>query len=79
VFDLWVVRLIAVVLALTSTKQFYFIHPLSSMRWSWYTHHHFLSRTSSRDLSISDLSVNKQRPTPCALHSKALDNSQFKM
>jgi hypothetical protein len=35
VFDLLVVRLIAVVLALTSTAQFYFIHHLSSTILSW--------------------------------------------
>jgi len=31
VFDLWVVRLISVLSTLTSTGQFCFIHPLSSM------------------------------------------------
>jgi hypothetical protein len=35
--DLLVVRLIAV-LSLTSTEQFYFIDPLSSMISSWYMH-----------------------------------------
>jgi hypothetical protein len=35
--DLLVVRLIAV-LSLTSTEQFHFIHPLSSMISSWYMH-----------------------------------------
>lgn len=35
VFDLLVVRLIAV-LSMTSTGQFYLIHPLSSMILSWY-------------------------------------------
>jgi len=38
VFDLLVLRLISVILTLTSTKEFYFIHPLSSMRLSWYEH-----------------------------------------
>jgi hypothetical protein len=38
VFDLLVLRLISVILTLTSTKEFYFIHPLSSMRLSWYTY-----------------------------------------
>ena len=39
----------------------------------------FLAGISSGDFSISDLLVNNQGPPPCALHSKALDNSQFKM
>jgi elongation factor P--beta-lysine ligase len=63
VFDLSVVRLISVPLTLTSTAQFYFINPLSSMILTWYMHHHFLSRTSSRDLSISDLLANTQGAT----------------